>query len=227
MAVAVGEAFGRPGFDPAITHDQGRFNQNVAYLAAISAGVHAHRAAHRAGNAAQKLQAGNACVARFACHGDSHRRCARAYAIAWFDRDRGEALGKPHDDAWNAAIAHDQVRPHADCHHGYSRVERAQKVGEIIHIARTDKPFGRAAGAKPDELGQRTIRLDQAGERRQIGSQRGKAHLAALAVLMPSARPAAHLVMSPAPRQITMSPLAARSRNCRDRSSRPSTSLTE
>ena len=47
----------------------------------------------------------------------------------------------------------------------------------------------------------------------------------ALAWQMPSARPAAHLVMSPAPRQMIMSPSAARSRSSRHRSSRSATAL--
>src|SRR3546814_13843430 len=81
--------------------------------------------------------------------------------------------------------------------------------------SRPHQPFGGPAGAEPDEIGERATALYRAVQGGNVEA-RG-AHRHSLASRMQSAKPAAHLVMSPAPRQMTMSPGAALSRRWRGR----------
>ena len=88
---------------------------------------------------------------------------------------------------------------------------------------RLEQPFGVAAALEPDQRRERRVGGQLAAHLRH---GREGAHFVALASQMPSARPAAHLVMSPAPMQMTMSPSAARSRSSRQSSSRSATVRT-
>src|SRR3546814_3808296 len=67
------------------------------------------------------------------------------------------------------------------------------------------QPFRRPAGAEPDEIGEAALMLGGAPQRRK-GVAHAHAATPARAAAIAGARPAAHLVMSPAPRQITRSP---------------------
>ena len=151
---------------------------------------------------------------------------AGPHAVAGLDLDSGEALGQANDDALarrrRARSGWSRRRPAAPAPKDRARQEmrrdRATSAGRTSHCAgppvrnqmkSASEPF---ASALPRKL-------------RQI--DHGGAHLLSLALRIPSARPAAHLVMSPAPRQITMSPRAAMSRSWRASCSRASTVHTE
>ena len=118
------------------------------------------------------------------------------------------------------AVAHDEVGAQANRHHRHVRIQAAHEDREILGILRLHQPLSRAAGLEPDEIGQAPAPLRLARKLRNVDDF---AHRSALALAMPSAIFAAHLVMSPAPRQITMSPGAARSLSLRQTSSRSAT----
>ena len=80
--------------------DAARLDEHVRRLAAIGAGIHAQRAADRAGNAAEEgepVEAGLGGRARHLHVGHGRRRRGRACRL---DRDCAEALAaEPDDDA--------------------------------------------------------------------------------------------------------------------------------
>src|SRR6185369_13484485 len=86
-------------------------------------------------------------------------------------------------------------------------VERNDKAAQILDIARLEQPFGPSPALEPDKRGQRRIRLERApcgpGLYQGCIGHQGLTPLRAAPTA--SARPAAHLVMSPAPRHTTMS----------------------
>src|SRR5919107_560179 len=92
------------------------------------------------------------------------------------------------------------------------RVELGKEGGEIVDIGGLEQPFRRAAAFEPNKRRQRGIGGQLAAD---LGHCRDAAHLRALASPIPPGRVAAHLVMSPAPMQMIMSPSAARSRSAR------------
>src|SRR5206468_5555801 len=99
-------------------------------------------------------------------------------------------------------------------------VEPGEEVAQIRGIGRLEQPFRPAARLEPDERRERRL----GGEAAAHAGERGDhVHAASRALEMRSARLAAHLVMSPAPRQITMSPGAARWVSWRQTSSASST----
>ena len=95
--------------------DAARFDQHVFGLAAMRAGVHAQRAADRAGDAAKEREARDAGVGGGARDLHVGRAGAGADARAVLDRDLAEGpAAEADDDAGDAAVAHDQVRAEAD-----------------------------------------------------------------------------------------------------------------
>src|SRR5690606_1738158 len=83
-------------------------------------------------------------------------------------------------------------------HHRDRGVEIAEKIGKIVGVLRLEQPVGRAAGLEPDERRKRGL----GGQLAANGRKGGRGHAAATA----AARPAATLVISPAPRQMIRSP---------------------
>ena len=148
--------------------------------------------------------------------GDAHRAAARAHGCP-ARRDLREGLGQPDDHARYAAVAHDQVG--ADAHRQHrARPGRARprKLARSSTSFGSDQPFGRAAGG--NQMKRRASGAFVGRPGRQRGTRRGTAPPRscgvprASAVAMASARPAAHLVMSPAPRQIDHVAAARRGR---------------
>ncbi len=161
MTIGISEPRRWPGLDRARAQHQRRLDQQVGDVAAVSAGVHPHRAAHRARNPAQELEPGDAGVARRRGDADAHRRGAGAHAFVVLDRHLGETLRQAHDHARHAAVAHDQVRADADRHDGDGGIERRDEIGQIGDVGRPDEPLGLAAGAEPDEVGERRVGLNR------------------------------------------------------------------
>src|SRR6185369_14445934 len=95
--------------------------------------------------------------------------------------------------------------------------------GEVVLVLGLEQPFGGATALEPDERGERGVRCELAA---YVGHGDGGHFLLARAVQIPSARLAAHLVMSPAPMQMIMSSSAARSRRAWHRSSTSVTART-
>ncbi len=117
--------------------------------------------------------------------------------------DRAHRLGKPNDNPADAAVADDQVRPQAEAHDGHGGIERAQEIGEVVGILGFEQPVGAATRLEPDERRQRCVGRELAPDGRHFGKV---SHHRAFTAWIASARPAAVLVMSPAPRQTTKSP---------------------
>ena len=143
--------------------------------------------------------------------------------------DLGERLAEPHDDARHAAVAHDQVGAEPQRHHRHRRIETREEIAtrsSDIRRARTAIPpappaLNQTSGASgAASVSSATAARERADERviPTVAPQavlhlahatrrwrRSRRHLIAPRPIA-SARPAAHLVMSPAPRQTTMSP---------------------
>src|SRR5581483_4901319 len=114
-AVAVGEPhLGRCELVPgAFGIERGCLHQHVLDLAPIGAGIHAQRAADRAGDAGEELEAGEPGVAR------DHRAVeaelpGAGSGIAAPRPDLGESPPEPDHHALDAAVAHQPVRGDAD-----------------------------------------------------------------------------------------------------------------
>src|SRR5213076_1458148 len=98
-----------------------------------------------------------------------------------------------------------------------------EEMDEVLLVLGLEQPFGPAAALEPHQWRERRVSRQLATNGRH---GRDRAHLLALAAQMPSANEPAHLVMSPAPMQMIMSPGAARSRSSRHSSSRSATVRT-
>ena len=92
--------------------------------------------------------------------------------VAGLDMDVAERLGQPHHHAGHAAVADDQVRADADRQHRHRRIELAQELRQILDARRPHQPFGRPAGAEPDEVGEAAVALGAALEPRQVDHAR-------------------------------------------------------
>ena len=112
-----------------------------------------------------------------------------------------KGLAQTNNYARHATVTHNHIGPKAQRHDRNRRIEPAQKVLQVIKILRLKQPFCHAARLEPDKRRQRRIGRQLSANRRQ-----GERCRQVRAALMASARPAAHLVMSPAPRHTTMSP---------------------
>ena len=170
MAIRVAERRDRQRHQLARAQHHVAIDEDVLDLAAVSAAVHPHEAADRAGDRAQEFEAGDARVARG--RGDEDARGARA-AI---ERRRigrrylGEGLAQAHDHARNAAVADDQVgaQPERhDRHLGRQVAQEGLQVGEVLGL---EQPIRRAAGLEPDQRGERGVggELAARGHRPQL-----------------------------------------------------------
>ena len=120
--------------------------------------VHAKAAPDRPGNAAQELEAGDARGRRRL--GDElvgrGGACDDAEVIHDVDRVEGSSAKTDHD-AFDAAVAHDEVRAESDRRDRDRERQRAEETGEIILVRRREQDLGRAADAKPCRLGDRGV----------------------------------------------------------------------
>ena len=80
--------------DVALPVDGARLDQHILGLAAVRAGIHAQRAADRAGDAAIEGEPGDAGIRRRARELDVGHGGARAQAVARLDLDLGEAAAR-------------------------------------------------------------------------------------------------------------------------------------
>ena len=117
-AVAIGEADLGLGqaMQRALAIERIGMREHLRHVAAIGAGIHAQRAADGAGNAGQEFEPADAGIAR------RQRDVEVERAGAGFDRaaggaDLGEAAAEADDDAFDAAVAHQQVGADADHRH--------------------------------------------------------------------------------------------------------------
>ena len=114
--------------DVALPVDGARLDQHVLGFAAVRTGVHAQRAADRAGDAAIEGEPGDAGIGRRARELDVGHGRAGAEAMAGLDCDLREAAPQADDDARHAAVAHQQVGAEADHEDGQiRRASRARK----------------------------------------------------------------------------------------------------
>src|SRR5439155_3205767 len=127
-----------------------------------------------------------------------------------------------HDNARHSAIADNEVGAEAKRHHRHVRVQVAQELRQVVLVRRLEQPFGIAATLEPNERREGCVRSQSAAD---LWHGRN-AHLLCLDWRIPSGSAAAHLVMSPAPMQMIMSPSAAKSRSSRHSSFCPEISRT-
>ena len=111
----------------------------VGGLAAEGAGVHAHRAAHRAGDADEELEPGQARPLR----GDRDHAIGRAGAdreAVAVDLDLGERPRQPDHDAVEPAVADQEVGGDADRHHRQPARLGLEERGQVVER----RPAGRS-----------------------------------------------------------------------------------
>ena len=100
-----------------------------------------------------------------------------------------------------------RLEPRPSAMTGTAGSSSARKSLQVRRVGRLEQPFRPAARLEPDERRERRVGGQPAAH---LGKGRRPRSCAPPSPgLMPSARPAAHLVMSPAPRQMIMSPGAA------------------
>src|SRR6185312_7424582 len=137
--------------------DAARLDQDVLGLAAIGAAVHAQRAADRAGYAGEEGETGNAGLLRRARDHDIEHRRAGGDAMIVVAGDVVEAAAEADDEAFDAAVAHDQVRAGADDGDGHLVRQITERVGEVILVFGHEQRLRRPADAEPGELAERLI----------------------------------------------------------------------
>ena len=111
----------------ALAIDRLRLDQRILGLAPVRAGVHAQRAADRAGNAAVEGKPGDAGIGGGARELGVGNGRAGANAVARLHGDLREAAPQPDGDAGHAAVAHQQVGAEADHGDGRSAGRLARK----------------------------------------------------------------------------------------------------
>ena len=119
--------------------DAARFDQRVLRFAAMGAGVHAQGAADGAGNAAIEGEAVDARVGRRARGFHIWDSGADAQTRAVFDDNFAKALRRETDDnAFDAAVAHDEIGAKADDRDGNFTRQMRKKIGEIGFVRRQE-----------------------------------------------------------------------------------------
>ena len=104
--------------------DRVRLDQPLARLDAVGAGVHAERAADRAGDAVEEGEAAEPLLQREGGEALVGQRRAGADAVARLAHRLAEALGRQaDDDAGDAAVADEEVRADADDGDRHCRIE--------------------------------------------------------------------------------------------------------
>ncbi len=222
MAIAVLQLAGRQGVTFAVGHRDVAIDQNIGHLAPVSPPVHAHEAAHGAGDAAQEFEPGDTCIARGAGDQDTMRPGPAGEHVTFTHLDLGEGLAEADGHAGHPAIAHDQIGAQPQRHHWQLPVERFEELLEIDQVSGFEQPVGVPPRLEPHQRCERRIAHDAATHAfgrhhahrhaldravgchavvlaRPAGDRHGHADCRSVATA--SARLAAHLVISPAPRQ--------------------------
>lgn len=94
------------------------------------------------------------------------RRRTRSDGIALCP-DTVESAAEPDYHCPQAAVAHDQVRPHAHREHPHRRVKIAQECSQIVNISRLKQMLCRSADAQPGQLRKRFLPGKAATHRRK------------------------------------------------------------
>ena len=211
----------------AVTVQRLRLDEHIRHLVPVGAGIHAERAADRAGDAAQEGQSVHPLVAAVA--GDVHVESAganlyqRARAFPAHGRFP-KALAQADDDAFHAAVAHQHVGAEADHRHRHLGGPGCEEVRQVVDIRRSIHHVRAAAGAEPDGAGEVDVDGVATPYRRQpfdpvrhLGARDHDVCPAGLAACAPprsssraSGSARAQWVMLPAPRQTTRSPGSTR-----------------
>ncbi len=111
----------------------------------------------RAGNAGEEFEIGDARLARG--QGDIEvERAGACLDTVLLRGDVDKAAAETHHDAFDPAIAHEQVRGHAD-HGDHRHIRRLgrEKSTEIRHIGRTEQHLSRPADAEPRHRRKRRV----------------------------------------------------------------------
>ena len=84
--------------------------------------------------------------------------------------DFAEPPAQPNDDALDAAVTHQQVRPEPDDRDGHPGSQPGHEISQIVLVGGREQDLRRAADAEPCDVGQREI----AGQPpAQVGQPRG------------------------------------------------------
>jgi len=158
MAIAVTHFGERQHMRTTGAVDRTRRYQPILDLSAVGTAIHAQRTANRAGNAAKERQAGDACLLRHARNFHVRHRRTNPQAIIAFRHNRAEPAAKPHHNARNAPVAHNQVRAKANDGDGNFRRQGGKKITQIGFILRHEQHLRRTADTKPSERRERFIR---------------------------------------------------------------------
>ncbi len=152
--------------------DAPRFDEHVGGLAAMGAGIHAQRPAHRAGDAAIEGEpvegglGGGLGEAHVGYGGAGRDRLA-------VDGHGAEGLAaEPHRHAGNAAVAHDEVRAEADHRDRHGGIEDGEQGGEVFLVGGGEQHLRRAADAEPRQVGEARPRDEPAPEAGRGGADR-------------------------------------------------------
>ena len=148
---------------PAHAVDCAGTHQHVRDLAAIGSGVHAHRAADRARNAAQEFETGKTGIPAGKCDIDVRRDRAGAHIRA-VDHDLGEGAAELDRHAVDTAVAHQQIGTDADHAHRHVLGAGREEGLQIVFVFRAEQHVRRTADAEPGQIGQRRVIGDAALE---------------------------------------------------------------
>ena len=226
VAIGVAELVGRPASSTSPERSTTSHSTRMSHdLAAIGAAVHAHEAADRAGDRAQEFEPGDARrrarveETRMPLAPPPHLQRHLVEPLDLGERPCRAARRRPARRRRGRSCS-SRGRAPSPARAGSSSRRKATRSSTS---AGSNSHLGRAARLEPDQRRQRRVGLELAAH---IAARDARVLIfAARALAIPSARPAAHLVMSPAPMQTIMSPSAARSRRLPARSAALSTGL--
>ena len=138
-------------------------DENIFRLRAIGAGIHPQRAADRPG-----MPRKNERPARPACRGGGgkfHIRHGGTRAQGEPVDGKGlERLAKPDHDAFDAAVAQQNVGPGAKHQNRDRGIETGQKIGEIALVGGLEEHLRRAARLEPGQMRQRRVARKRAAQ---------------------------------------------------------------
>ncbi len=166
MAILEAHRGGVPRVPPALPVQRRGAQQHVLDLASVGAGVHAKRAADRARNAGQELEAGQTRVRREPGHVDIERAGAGSNARIGPLRRR-ESVAQPDHDAGNSAVADQQIGGDADGRDRNVRGRVGKEVRQVLLVRGNEQCFRRPACAEPCKSGEGNIGAQLAPHRRQ------------------------------------------------------------
>ena len=172
-AMAVGEAHAGVIENvklPGAIHGAG-LDEEVFRLAAMRAGIHAQRAANRAGNAPVEGEPGDPGRRRCLCQAQIGDCRAGADAGAAKRCDFVEPAREPDHHARHAAVADEQVRAHAHHHHRHVSGAVRQEISEVVLVRRREEELRRPARPEPCQFAEQDIRQEPAAKVRRGGPQ--------------------------------------------------------